>query len=78
MNDLSSWNQHATFKTVGMLGCDGEEVLVLRCAENNDENLSSWNCIVSVLWFCPDQYKIWLHCCFVFVHIFLVHCCTAY
>lgn len=37
-NDFSSWNQHATLKTVGMLGCDKEEVLELTCAKSNAEN----------------------------------------
>jgi len=36
------------------------EVLELTCAERNAENLSAWNCSVSVLWFCPDQHRIWL------------------
>jgi hypothetical protein len=55
-NDFSSWNQHTTLKTVGMLGCGGEEVVELTCAESNAENLSTWNCSVSLL-FVPTNTK---------------------
>jgi len=77
-NDFSSWNQHAALKTVGILGCDGEKVLELMCAERNAGNLSTWNCSVSVLCVCPDQYRIWLHSLAVFVHLISAHCCTVY
>jgi hypothetical protein len=78
-NDFSSWNQHAILKTVGILGCDGEEVLELTRTERNAGNLSTWNCTVSILCICPDQYRIWLHsltiCTLIFSALFIKVIC---